>query len=234
MALPVITDHWHAMAVFQGVSGLPEDRFVNNFYFRNDDIPDNTVMLNAVTRVVQDFYDDTDTQGTVNPPGLFMPGNGLQGATLKLYDLGFPPPRVPLEAALDISLAGTDPLPYEVSVVASFHNGGPGPRNRGRIYLGPLNQSALIVETGFTRVNPDLQQALIESMERMQGTSENLTWVQLSQANAETYPVAGGWVDNAFDTQRSRGIAPSARQTWGSPVTTGQGGFPGGRGTQSP
>ena len=54
------------------------------------------------------------------------------------------------------------------------------------------------------------------------------TWVLWSRANNAMFNVVGGWVDNAFDTIRKRGNAPTARTTWGTAIQSGVGGDPGG------
>jgi hypothetical protein len=40
------------------------------------------------------------------------------------------------------------------------------------------------------------------------------SWSVWSRKNANTKLVTGGFVDNAFDTQRRRGEKASGRQTW--------------------
>jgi len=35
-----------------------------------------------------------------------------------------------------------------------------------------------------------------------------------SRTDEAVYPIVGGYVDYAFDTQRRRGQAPVARQSW--------------------
>jgi hypothetical protein len=49
-------------------------------------------------------------------------------------------------------------------------------------------------------------------------TSEDVTWMQVSTTFGIANPVTGGFVDNSFDTQRRRGSAPTARDTWGAPA----------------
>jgi len=40
------------------------------------------------------------------------------------------------------------------------------------------------------------------------------TWVVYSTVDNAMYPVDNGWVDNSWDTQRRRGVKPTARYTF--------------------
>jgi hypothetical protein len=44
--------------------------------------------------------------------------------------------------------------------------------------------------------------------------SDDLDWVVYSPTSAETYEVAGGFIDTAFDIQRRRGSAAASRTNW--------------------
>jgi hypothetical protein len=39
-------------------------------------------------------------------------------------------------------------------------------------------------------------------------------WVVWSEADQDAGSVFDGWIDNAFDTQRRRGVQASSRTTW--------------------
>jgi len=45
-------------------------------------------------------------------------------------------------------------------------------------------------------------------------TAGGWDWVVYSPTNGNTVNVDNGWVDNAFDTQRRRGLAVTARTNW--------------------
>lgn len=124
--------------------------------------------------------------------------------------------------------------PAEVAAVLTFHgdltdipqtavNPTPPPavirpaaRRRGRIYLGPLHASAgaaggpnadLLVSTAF-------QDVVLAAATELENTNVNLQWVVASDTAGEVYQVVGGWMDNAFDTQRRRGSAATVRTLW--------------------
>lgn len=227
----IITDHYLAQLIFQGPSGLPEDQFVTTYVFRNDNVLDRDGMFSAVETALTNFWSDPaadDNDKLVK----YIPDN-FSGGNIKLFDLGATPPRIPEETGLLSSIvpSGTmAPLPREVAVCLSYHTGGPGPRNRGRIYLGPLTSQALETPAGAApRVQTSLRTKIVDRATDM-ATNPSLecTWVLWSRANAATYQIVGGWVDDAFDTQRRRGAAPSSRTSWGAPIVTGGGGPPGG------
>jgi hypothetical protein len=140
----------------------------------------------------------------------------ITGATLKVYDLGQTPPRYPIvpEQPLSITFPAVgDALPGEVACCLSF-KAGDGPRRKGRIYIGPLSNNAATDVAGPTRPEAAFLTALGESAENVLNTSENVTWMQVSPTDAVASEVAEVWVDDAFDTQRSRGVAPTTRRTW--------------------
>jgi len=110
-------------------------------------------------------------------------------------------------------------LPAEVALCTSFNASGSGParRRRGRMFIGPFNTGALGTATSSeTPPAGELMGVLRDATERL--NSAMVVWGgQLcvwSRADAELKPVTDGWVDNAWDIQRRRGVDPSARTTW--------------------
>lgn len=129
------------------------------------------------------------------------------------------------------------PLPSECAVAASFHgdltnvpqtapNPDPPPapatirpaaRRRGRIFLGPL-QSVSGSEDGVTHEflpTSTFRSAVAEASDALRAANDSTwVWVVASKMDETTYPVVGGYVDNAYDTQRRRGQAATARTLW--------------------
>ena len=98
-------------------------------------------------------------------------------------------------------------------------------RRRGRIYLGPLAAVAADSSTGrpntsFVTAIKNAAAAYLASVT----TDGTFTWVVHSHttgASPGTYDETGnsvtvnqGWVDNAWDTQRRRGMAPTTRSAF--------------------
>jgi hypothetical protein len=88
----------------------------------------------------------------------------------------------------------------------------PMQRRTGRIYVGPLNGGAHSngrPSTGFMTILNNAGKALSVALAaRASGPYVLGVW---SRKNAGIYPVGGSFVDDAFDTQRRRGAAPTAR-----------------------
>lgn len=217
MADPIIPDIIRAQIIFHGHSALPEDRFVNSFAFHGvqgfgTDIQEEH---DEAVRLLTNFY--TVNNGAGATIAQYM--TGYASVELRTYNLSSGPPREPIitDPIAGWPLAGAGAMPYEVSLVCSFESAQPGPRGRGRIYVGPLRTTALDeVATHVPRPEILFQGAVREAAVAMAADNTILQWGVVSQVNGAFYPVTGGWVDNAWDTQRSRGLAPTARTTWGS------------------
>ncbi len=220
MADPVLVDIRKVQVVFQGPTNLPEDQYVNNWYFRNDDPLGNPAA--AIKIVLDRFYTG------VNPNGNFL-SNWIAGYvnnafTFKIYDLGQAPPRVPqIVAAAPLPNTAGSAMPAEVAACASFYAGTSTPRRRGRHYIGPLTVSAGENNPADSEMKLNLlfRTTLTQAYMDVQGTSQNVTWVMVSKGGTAppleapgAYVVTAGWVDDAFDIQRRRGRKAQARTTW--------------------
>jgi hypothetical protein len=221
MADPIITDHFRAHVIFQGLTNLPEDRWVNNFVFRND--VDNQFVGDPIhvriRKALSDFYN-------VAPPGAgqvalasFLTPLRSATVTVNVYDLGQPPPRAPKIETFTAQLTGTTTvLPEEDAVCLSYYATRNMPRRRGRIYAGPFASHAAQAGPTRARVNPNLLNCLKATASRlMTGNGQNVTWTLLSSTDGVTRVITGGWVDDAWDTQRRRGTKALVRETWGAP-----------------
>ena len=213
MADPVLTESFKAQCVFQSQTGLPEDVFINSFYFRNDEIG---VSPNGAIKAALDaFYNAPAANGIALSTRLSK--IVLPAWKILIYNLGQPPPRDRSELA-GVALTrptGVTAWPAELAVTASFFAGTNRPRNRGRVYLGPWNTSAATTGTADeSAVAADLRAAIADRCKMLSTTSQNITWVVLSKADSMAKIVTAGWVDDAFDIQRRRGRKASTRTTW--------------------
>lgn len=142
-----------------------------------------------------------------------------QSARVVTYRMGEAPPRTPtvFNFTANISASGT-PYPNEVALCCSFYADRNLPRQRGRIYFGPLRSTAGISSDGDARPDAPLRTALAGAASRLAAYSDVGTnspfWGVLSRVDADIDIVTAGWIDNAFDTQRRRGRAPTTRTTW--------------------
>lgn len=202
-------------------SGLPEDAIVNTFHF---DCPvDDTATAESIAGALDRFY---NVAALSQPVRAYMSSELSGTGQLKLYNLPDPEPRIPWYTTAMAIVPGTGaPLPEEVALCASFQGdpvSGVNPaRRRGRIFIGPLNVDVM----SGGGVNVSATDNIAASAERILAdlaADGNLaTWVVYSRANdplgngsGPVAEVTNGWVDNAFDTQRRRGTAPTARALW--------------------
>jgi len=223
---------------FQGKSGLPTDRYTNDFSVYTEG-PLDSSMATALAADLHDlFYVNNITSG-VNLVNWYLSNviDRTVDATVDLYDV-----TTHLDGSPHGSPIGSDAfalpdlahtaiyIPSEVCAVISMHadetgvleeSGAtrPAARRRGRLYIGPLDDGALTfassrVELGSTFITT-LAGAASALLNAWDGSpSTDFQWAVWSRADATMRPVVGGFVDNAFDTQRRRGDVPTARTAW--------------------
>lgn len=215
--MPII----RAQVIIPMLSALPEDACVNTFHF-NSTGGTLATDLDTITDLVQDFYFAT-------PTGEGGPIRAYWGAQvdeddvhLRLYNLSSPEPRAPLrdtDIGVEGSVSGTG-LPDEVALCLSFQapqvSGSPQSRRRGRIFFGPLGQNALSGTVPNNRPDAGFVGRLAQAGEDLMNNAAatSAPWVVYSPTDDAGYLVDNGWVDNAFDTQRRRGVSPTTRTTW--------------------
>lgn len=201
---------------WQANSGRPEDAITNTFHFTNTDT---VTDYDNVRDMLVDFYSATNVEKPVAIREYMSQASVSGNYVLKAYALEDPKPRQPVityQGNLDPQ--NTSTLPAEVALVLSFQaeleSGQVAARRRNRVYLGPFGEEANAVQG---RPADELVQCLIFSGKQLiQASSDSLrwTWVVYSPTTDEAYPVNNGWVDNAWDTQRRRGLYYSQRGTY--------------------
>lgn len=219
MADPVLIDGIRMLAVFEADSGLPEDRIVNSWAFRREPP---TTFLSAITTIagnIDEFYTGSGGGAPFSPLYGDWGSAWLSGMwSMRFYDLSTAVPRIP------VIIPGTtfvpDPLPpypSEVALALSIVAQRNQPRMRGRLFLGPFKQGAgtsTPPRPGATLI-ADVSANAAQLLNNSQSSTE-WDWCVLSQADADLKVITGGWVDDAWDTIRSRGVASSSRDTYGS------------------
>jgi hypothetical protein len=94
----------------------------------------------------------------------------------------------------------------------------PRARRRGRVYLGPWADTGAVSAQDANdspRVGTTLKNAICAAALRLDDTSGpggSGNWCVWSRKDATLYPVQAAYVDDAFDTQRRRGVAPTSKQ----------------------
>lgn len=218
---------------------LPNDAVENVFVFFTAESPPYTASCLEINSELLDFYN------AIHGPGSQTVANYISSTMTRNTNtcefihtdistvLNGDPAGSPFRRdtwTLGSIAAGTTNLPSEVAAVVSYHSDylglpehgigltRPKARRRGRIYVGPLNSSA--VETDVNgRVH--LSSAFIPTLAASAATlaghqTAPVNWMQWSRTNAQCNQVIGGHVDDAFDTQRRRGEDSQTRTLWGT------------------
>lgn len=206
--------HLIAQAVFQGASGLPEERFINVWHFQAGGGTSGYAQF-AADRLVA-FY----TNGLTSYYSA-MVSTAADAHQIRVYDAADPEPRTPLLVEEFTAAGSGNALPAEVALCMSFQgvsiSGQPQARRRGRVYLGPFNDNALAAGAD-ARPNSALVGEILDAAEALLIANDgNATWVVYSPTDDAMVLVDNGWVDNAFDTQRRRGERPTTRSIFPAP-----------------
>lgn len=197
-------------------TGASEDRVVNVFHFNTANLPITVTLATTLATRVIDFYTKNPAPDTNN---VFSQLSNLLAATghqVRVYDLSQPAPRPPVFSTTFSATLSTSTLPAEVACVLSLQAApvaGISPRRlRGRIYLGPM-ASSLITGAGDLRVPP-------VTMTRLSRAARDLlagntvpgggNWCVLSELSGP-HDIVGGFVNDAYDTQRRRGVKPTSK-----------------------
>jgi hypothetical protein len=214
-------------ARFQRDNGLPEDVVINTFHFQTNNPGFVTVAeAQAASQAVQDFYKATNAPQSVSVSNFLSQVLATSGHETRVYDMGDIQPRAPIFTSIFTIVAGSGYMPSEVALCLSYRGAlvsGTSPaRRRGRIYLGPLTSSVpSTVDTGDARPNSQTIGVMNAAALALMGLT-GLSWVVASQPDpAQAYvltEIVTAWVDNAFDTQRRRGAAPTMRTTVNAPA----------------
>lgn len=201
--------HYKVQARIPMDSGLPNDAVVNTWHFVCE--IGGSALTDAIT-ALDDFYGDVASMLSYNC--------SFAGATYTAYDMSDPEPRAPVAIveATDYTTGSTGAVP-ELALCLSFQgnriSGTPQARRRGRIYLGPLaditnTSTSPVVATAKVNQLKDAGAALLLAS----NTATDWAWVVYSVADNDTVTVGSGWVDNAFDIQRRRGLEATYRVTF--------------------
>lgn len=201
-------------------TGLPGDVAVNTFSFDCD----TPAAIDTAMSDLVSFYNTVHAPGT-NPIAYYLSGvisRGTNACTIEAFDRADAIPRVAVDSRSFTlgSAASGDNLPLEVAVTCSFRgeytSGVNRARKRGRVFLGPLKETALSSSTGSAPfVSTPFSNAILGASESLLlGVPNGSQWVVWSKASNSASPVIGGWVDNDPDTQRRRSAQPTARAAW--------------------
>lgn len=202
--------------------GLPENVVTNTMHFEDDSGfgTDGGIETNApgLLSRLETFYKSPFMQYSSA-----MNGTGR----IKLYNWDTPSPgRIPVVERAFTHPVGTTTMPSEVALTLSFRaapESGANPRRRrGRVYLGPFATG--IMQAGVTpedaRPNTTVIQEMIAGARVMATGGPGAFRLAIYSPTARSFGASADdswvdaneiWIDNAFDTVRSRGARRTLR-----------------------
>lgn len=170
----------------------------------------------AVTTFHLDTDAGTDYESLADDVGpLFASTIGpMQGGVTryrtKIYDLADAEPRLPrADVVFDAAFGASENGPREVALCLSYYAGRNLPRLRGRMYIGPVARSVMA-----ERPSETTRQRLADLAEGLSGLGgPNVQWVQYSPTTQDFTNVSDYFIDDEWDTMRSRGLRSTTRTT---------------------
>lgn len=209
-------------ATIPSKTNIPRDAVVNTFHFVG--VQERSEFPGVIIGRLDEFYTSTVTSTGDSISQYMSTELNFGGARAKFYDMDDAEPRAPF-ADESMGLTQGTPitqvnLPGEVALCTSYRGdlqSGQNPsRRRGRLYIGPLNTGALAsVSQSPTRPASDFYNTVADATQRLAAASTlGVRWVVHSRVAGTNTPIEYGWVDNAFDTMRKRGVDPTARVNW--------------------
>jgi hypothetical protein len=192
----------HRYAVYLGGdSSAPRDYATNSLWF-NHTAPGE--ILPADLESLADDLIDVYQAG-------WCAGMGAREIRVKVYEVG-PPPQYPVaEVVQDEGTFPASSGPREVALCLSYRSDGvPHARHRGRIFLPVYCHQA---QPSTVRPNSTIMAA---ALAMAQGFADlggvDVDWSTRSQTAGTVAAIQAAWVDDEWDTVRSRGLRPTTRQ----------------------
>lgn len=172
-------------------STLPRDEITVNPHFSGTDPQQ---LLNALKTNLDNFA------ATAGKP-----------YTLKAYDATKAPPSYPLATITNPGSAPGSNAPREIALCLSYFSTYNRPRYRGRLFLPSswltssplLRPSTTVMNNAMTFATEVLTKSLPQAT----------NWIVWSKTAGQGYGVTDFWVDDEWDTVRSRGLRPTTRVT---------------------
>lgn len=202
---------------------MPKDYTSNTLYFRTtssiDGVLDGILWADGpdfnatAANWASQYHDMLEVNATAHT--YFGVGRGV---VCKLYDMAQPLPRPILGQGV---IAPVDTLSERgnpaVALCFSFFGGRNLPRQRGRIFLGPMTSTG----AGQEMMNATATQSIVTSVAAVlsglqlavpgPGTDLDVDWCVFSKKSNETHKITAAFMDTRLDVMRSRAPTPGNR-----------------------
>lgn len=199
-----------AQVILHTDDNVPENYISNSWCFEDfSPGPDDA----ATVTMLKDFYDDIPASSW----SAFIAQNGHE---VKLSLLpGFPPNYPYFEGTFNLAANPTgSELPNENAICLSFQGarsaGLPQARRRGRLYLGPWGSAANTTGRPASALMTSIANAALTLKATAASIATSGGWAVWSVRDQAPVLVDDGWIDNAWDTQRRRGLVYTSRTTF--------------------
>lgn len=218
MADPLLARGIRAQVVLPGKSGLPEDRFVTTWAFQADGASADEADEAEVAADLIEFFNVAAAPSTLTVGSMISNVVNRNACEVRTYRMATSIPREVTVTPFTLGGSEIDGLPEEVALTLSFYSTRNLPRQRGRVYIGPLVNTISVADgtTGRRKPASDRQSSLVNAAIRLsQKPATRPEWCVLSRTAGVLYPITHGWVDDGFDTQRRRGLSAKSRVLFG-------------------
>lgn len=189
-------------------SGVTADSVQNSYAFSGSTLATDP---DVIADLLEDLY---DALVTIYPSKV-----ATSGHLIKVINLDDPQPRYPVlqrDYAFPTAPSGNTTC-AEIAIGASFQaarqSGIPQARRRGRVYIGPIDASHIDNNGMINFTQRILVANAFDAFHAAAGASA-VVWSVWSRVDGDLYAVNNGWVDDAPDIQRRRGVKASVRSTW--------------------
>lgn len=142
-------------------------------------------------------------------------GGSVTQLTVTAYNIQGAPPNYPMATTKKNAGTFINPgAPPELACCLSFYGALNQPRKRGRLYVPIWLMNLSTTDVKAPVISASARQKVADLVPKFAGLGgANVDWIVWSQRNNTASRVENWFVDEAWDTVRSRGLASTARTT---------------------